>query len=222
MERPTRRESGWVLVVTNHLIQPQSDHQRRVHGPITGSSTSVGPRCAAQGSRTCRHFIEPPRCGQSNLTRDRRRLARRAEHAGRSVEPSRRGRDCRCRDPRRHGHVHRPLATDRWRGPLWADSLPASSNTCRAPSVVSMTISPSPVTWQPEAATGAPRATPECLDPFLEAIGMEGPVGPEVEHPGGSCDGSATVRERRYAEALRGSRAARTRSRPKVNSSAGS
>ena len=33
---------------------------------------------------------------------------------------------------------------------------------------------------------------------------------------------SATVRERCYAEALRGSRAARTRSRPKMNSSAGS
>jgi hypothetical protein len=31
-----------------------------------------------------------------------------------------------------------------------------------------------------------------------------------------------TIRERCYAEALRGSRAARTRSRPKMNSSAGS
>jgi CsoR family transcriptional regulator, copper-sensing transcriptional repressor len=39
-----------------------------------------------------------------------------------------------------------------------------------------------------------------------------------------SCgaEGRATVRERCYAEALRGSRAARTRSRPKMNSSAGS
>ena len=39
-----------------------------------------------------------------------------------------------------------------------------------------------------------------------------------------SCgaEGRATARERCYAEALRGSRAARTRSRPKMNSSAGS
>jgi len=39
-----------------------------------------------------------------------------------------------------------------------------------------------------------------------------------------SCgaEGRATVCERCYAEALRGSRAARTRSRPKMNSSAGS
>ena len=38
----------------------------------------------------------------------------------------------------------------------------------------------------------------------------------------GGAEGRTTVCERRYAEALRDSRAVRTRSRPKMNSSAGS
>ncbi|GAA3074619.1 hypothetical protein GCM10017600_27370 [Streptosporangium carneum] len=61
-------------------------------------------------------------------------------------------------------------------------------------------------------------------EPVLERSGHPGAVEIGGAHldPQGSRDHGATVRERRYAEALRGSRAVRMRSRPKTNSSAGS
>ena len=74
---------------------------------------------------------------------------------------------------------------------------------------------------QPSPGSSKPDARP--------THGIRNSRGTPVGTPGAavmdrSCgaEGRATVRERRYAEALRGSRAARTRSRPKMNSSAGS
>lgn len=90
----------------------------------------------------------------------------------------------------------------------------AAGDQNKARDMVTEATQPSPGSSRPDA-----RPTHGIRNSRRTPVGTPGAA---VMDRSCGAGGRATVRERRYAEALRGSRAARTRSRPKMNSSAGS